>query len=197
MALENPLLQFDSPRRFVNDVVNGGAVVQGATTCILGPGLVASRVPANPQPGEAQYMALDLPEGVSDAIADVPDIADNVQAILDVLTYNPAVPYVDGGVITFDLGGAGGMTTTSTAAGGAPTISAVNFTVGKTYRIDFLDLHGATVAWNSMFVVVAGEDNSTTGAFPELLMTVWDCLQTPNDGLRLYQRSGKIFNGVT
>lgn len=183
MALENPLLQFDSPRRFVNDVVNGGAVVQGATTCILGPGLVASRVPANPQPGEAQRVKLETSPSISAALA--------------AQGYNPAVPYVDGGIIVFDLSQGGGMTTTTTAAGGAPTMSAINFTVGKTYRIDFLDLHGATVAWNSMFVVVAGEDNSTTGAFPELLTTVWDCLQTPNDGLRLYQRSGKIFNGVT
>lgn len=198
MAPVNPLAQFDSPRRFVNDAVDGGAVVQGATTCLLGPGLVASRVPANPQPGEAQSMALRLSEGVSDALLAVPDIEDNVEAILSVLTYNPSVPYVDGGTIVFDLGGAGGMTTTTTAVGGAPTISAINFTVGKTYRIDFLDLHGATVAWDlAIFVFVAGEQNTTSGAFPELLATVWDCVQTPTDGVKLYQRSGKLFSGVS
>lgn len=197
MAVENPLLIFDSPRIFVNAPENGGNTVQAATTCKLGPGLKASRQPPNAQPGEAQWLALGLSDGATEAIETLPDVADNVQAILDVLTYDPSVPYVDGGTIVFDLGGAGGMTTTTTAAGGAPTISAINFTVGKTYRIDFLDLDGATVSWDSMFVFAAGEQNSTTGAFPELLCTVWDCIQTPTDELKLYQRSGKIYSGVS
>lgn len=197
MAVDNPLLIFDSPRQFVNAAGNGGDTVQAATTCKLDAGLKASRQPPNAQPGEAQWLALGLSDGVTEAIQTLPDVADNVQAILDVLTYNPSVPYVDGGIIVFDLGGAGGMTITTTASGGAPTISAINFTVGKTYRIDFLDLHGSTVSWNSMFVIAGGEQNSTSGAFPELLMTVWDCVQTPTDGVKLYQRSGKLFVGVS
>lgn len=198
MALDNPLLQFDSPRKFVNAPENGGDTVQAATTCKLGPGLKASRQPPNALPGEAQWLALGLSDGATTAIETLPDVVDNVQAILDVLTYNPSVPYVDGGTIVFDLGGAGGMTTTTTAAGGAPTISAINFTVGKSYRIDFLDLHGSTVSWDpAIFVVASGEENSTSGGFPELLTTVWDCVQTPGDGLKLYQRSGKLFIGVS
>lgn len=186
MAVDNPLLIFDSPRQFVNAAENGGDTVQAATTCKLDAGLKASRQPPNAQPGEAQWLALGLSDAIGAAIA--------------ANGYDKAVPYVDGGVITFDLANGGGMTTTTTAAGGAPTISATGFTVGKSYRIDFLDLHGATLAWDpAMFVIASGEQNSTTGVppFAELLTTVWDCAETPTDGIKLYQRSGKLFIGVS
>lgn len=183
MAIENPLLQFDSPRKFVNAPENGGDTVQAATLCKLGAGLKARREPPNAQEGEVQWLALGLSDAANTAFASN--------------GYNPSVPYVDGGVINFDLTNGGGMTITTTALGGAPTILASGFSANKTYKIDFLDLHGATVAWGSMFVVAFGEQNTTSGAFPELLATVWDCVQTPTDGLKLYQRSGKLFPGVS
>lgn len=101
--------------------------------------------------------------------------------------------FVDGGTITFDLSGAGGLVVATSNNNGAPTISADGYEHGRVYTVAFLDLPGATVAWDSMFVIVGGEDNSTSGGPNELLITRWQCLTLPGFGTKLYQLTGKTY----
>jgi hypothetical protein len=66
----NPLLQFDSPRKIVNDPANNdGKVLQTTPRVQLGAGLVATLEPAAPQPGEVQIMRLDTTISVDAALA--------------------------------------------------------------------------------------------------------------------------------
>lgn len=72
----NPLTEFDSPRKFLNDPANGGKFVNGYSICILGSGLVASIEPASPTPGEVIRLKLDAPNaaavpGMQTQIADL------------------------------------------------------------------------------------------------------------------------------
>lgn len=101
--------------------------------------------------------------------------------------------FVDGGVITFDLTGAGGLVVATSMNNGAPTLDASGYAHGRVYTVAFLDLPGATVAWDAKFVFASGEQNTTSGGPNELLLTRWVCLTLPGFGTKLYQLTGKTF----
>jgi hypothetical protein len=122
-----------------------------------------------------------------------PALLDEFPNVVSSGTFDDVVEFIDGGVIEFDLSGAGGLVVATTNDNGAPTISATGHSAGRVYTIAYLDLPGTTVAWDPMFVVASGEENSTNGGPNELLVTRWVCLTLPGFGTKLYQLTGKLF----
>ncbi len=57
-AVPNAMLAFDAPRAFINHADNGGSTVRATLGVKLDASLIASLEPADPKPGEVQYLVL-------------------------------------------------------------------------------------------------------------------------------------------
>jgi hypothetical protein len=95
--MPNPLLEFDSPRKFQNDPANNGGKKLNATGIVqLGPGIVATLEPASPLPGEVQTLVLETTGATAAEFAELEDAVGTAQE--DIAELDGRVALVEGAI---------------------------------------------------------------------------------------------------